>query len=440
MNRRNKIFNKYLLISVAIGIASFFVLYSTTNGYIRTVKQREEIETIRRFSKFSTEASNTVIKKQLLLNGYLAFLETTDLQQGQSVKYLEQLIGKNDDLIRSITSIEDTTIKWIYPLESNQSAVGVDLSTIEGQKDIVLKIKNERVQMIQGPVDLVQGGRGIIIRMPVIKNNGEYYGQLSIVLDLEKLSTKLESLATFNELKVNIISNQNGKAILENPDVLEERPMTFNINDSGLDWSVYVVPLEKWNDLSRTRIIFILSAVWIAILSGWIFYYLLSANYKLKHIANHDPLTGLYNRRFLEEYQTIIFSSSDRFHTSVGFMLLDLNGFKKINDQYGHKIGDEVLLHTARILTEQTRRNESIFRLGGDEFLVLFPDLKQLSDMDVVKNRILKEFKKTLDIPDHTIVITPSIGVANYPDDGMDFDQILHVADKKMYEEKVSRN
>lgn len=439
MSRRNTIHLKYLLISVAMSVIAFFVFYATANGYIRTIKQREEIETARRFSKFSTEASNTVVKKQLLLNGYLAFLETTDLHQEESVKYLDNLIGKNDDLIRSITSIEDTTIKWIYPLENNQSAVGVDLSTVEAQKDIVLKIKNEKIQMIQGPIDLVQGGQGIIIRIPVIKNNGDYYGQLSIVLDLVKLSSRLESLATFNELKVRIISNQNGKAIVDNHEVLDEQPMIFKITDSGLDWNVFVVPLEKWADLSKTKIIMTTASLLIALLIGWILYYLLNANYKLKHIANHDPLTGLYNRRFLEEYQTIIFSNSDRNHKLVGFMLLDLNGFKKINDQFGHKIGDEVLLHTARILKEQTRKNESIFRLGGDEFLILFPELKQSSDIDIVRNRILKEFKKTLDIPEHHIVITPSIGVANYPDDGSDFDQILHVADQKMYEEKVPR-
>lgn len=437
MNRKRKSLQfKYALMGGCLSLVVFCVLLLLMNSYERATKQREEIETARRFSTFSTQAGYTVIEKKLLLQGYLAFLETTDLTEELSVNYLDHLLGKNDDLIRSVTSIKDTTIKWIYPLSNNQSAVGVDLATIEGQKDVVLRIKNEHIQLIQGPVDLVQGGQGIIIRMPVEKTTGEYYGQLSIVLDLAKIAQRLEQIAAFNELKVRIISAQNEKPILENQEVLSKQPMVFQINDSDLNWTVYAIPVEGWYDLTNMKIISIIASIIVAILTGFMLYYLLFTNERLNHVANRDPLTGLYNRRFLDEYQSIIFISSERYHKLIGFILLDLNGFKKINDQYGHKVGDEVLVNTARILNEQTRHNESIFRLGGDEFLILLPDLKNTDEIGVVIKRILKEFEKPLDVSDHQIIVTPSIGTAFYPADGNDFDQILHVADQQMYDQK----
>lgn len=406
------------------------------SGFINNKKQQEEIETARRFSIFSTQASNTVVNKQILLKGYLAYLETTDLTEQDTIRYLERLMDEKDELIRSVTVIEDTTIRWIYPLSSNQTAIGVDLATVPQQKDIVLRIKNEMKEIIQGPIDLVQGGQGIIIRIPVIKESGIYYGQLSIVLDLEKLASKIQEIANDNELSVHINSNQNGLAILDNEAALSQQPMTFAINDSGLDWTAFVVPLEHWKNIEVLRLLLFLTGGIIALLAGLILYYLLYTNQRLHHLANNDPLTGLYNRRFLDEYQSIVFVRAERYQKIIGFMLLDLNGFKSINDTYGHKIGDEVLVHTARILKEQTRLNESIFRIGGDEFLILFPDLNSDEELKAVVDRILSEFNKPMKIHNAVIIIKPSIGIASYPNDGAEFEQVLHKADQKMYAQK----
>jgi diguanylate cyclase len=439
MNPSGKFNAKYGIYSLGSVILVFSVLTLLLWGYLNNVKQQEEILATRRFLTVASLASNEVIDKQLLLKGYLAYIETTELTEADTINYLQHLIADKDDLIRNVTIIEDTTIKWIYPKETNQQAIGIDLATVPTQKDIILKIKNERVEIIHGPVDLVQGGQGIIIRMPVIKSSGAYYGQLSIVLDLEKLAEKIQSIAEENELRLHITSKQNGKTIVDNLEVLDQNPMLFSIRESGLDWNVHIVLKEGWKNIRVLRNVLFIASILLALLIGIVLYFLLMTNEKLHYLANNDPLTGLYNRRFLEDYQSIILVRSERYDNLVGIMLLDLDGFKSINDNYGHKAGDAVLVRTAGILREQTRLNESIFRLGGDEFLIVFPDLQSESELSMVLSRILVEFEKPMKIQNTLIKIKPSIGIATYPIDGTSFEQVLHKADQRMYENKPQK-
>jgi len=427
---------RYCIYGMLVGLIVFAVFGSLLNGYISNEKQQEEIYIARQFSTFASKVTSTVMNNKLLLDGYLAYLETTELAEEDTLLFLQHLLESKDELIRSVTIIEDTTIKWIYPKDSNTAAIGVDLAKVEGQKDIILKIKKEHIEVIQGPVDLVQGGQGIIIRLPVIKEENRYFGQLSIVLDLDKLSSRIQSIAEKEGLRVHLISNQNSKVISDDFEILKHSPMIFEIKDASVDWTVYVIPKGDWENNLALKLLLFLGCLVVSILGGIIVYIGFVTNNQLHHLANKDHLTGLYNRRFLDEYQSIIMVRAERYNKKIGFMLLDLDDFKKINDIYGHKIGDEVLIQTARILKEQTRLNESIFRLGGDEFLVLLPDLENTDKLEILMNRILMEFKKTMVIKEHMIIIKPSIGLAIYPDEGTNFEQMLHKADQKMYEQK----
>ena len=427
---------RYCIYSILVGLVVFAVFGSLLNGYISNEKQQEEIFIARQFSTFATKVTSTVMNKKLLLDGYLAYLETTELTEEDTLKFLQHLLESKDDLIRSVTIIEDTTIKWIYPKDSNSAAIGVDLAKVEGQKDVILRIKNENIELIQGPIDLVQGGQGIIIRLPVMKENNRYFGQLSIVLDLDKLSKRIQAIAQEEGLRVHLVSKQNSKVISDDLQILNQSPMIFEIKDANIDWTVYIIPKDNWINNIALKLLLFVGCLVVSTLGGIIVYVGFVTNNQLHHLANKDPLTGLFNRRFLDEYQSIIMVRAERYDKKIGFMLLDLDDFKKINDIYGHKIGDEVLIQTARILKEQTRLNESIFRLGGDEFLILLPDLENKDKLEILKKRMLNEFEKPMMIKEHIIIIKPSIGLAIYPDEGVDFEQMLHKADQKMYAQK----
>lgn len=153
----------------------------------------------------------------------------------------------------------------------------------------------------------------------------------------------------------------------------------------------------------------------------------------------HDSLSGLFNRHFLNKYQATVFATAKRKEYKLGILLLDLDHFKKINDTYGHSIGDMVLVETARILKTSFRKNDVAFRLGGDEFLMVMHEIENVEDLLLTKEQLFKRFEQDFHIPRYSIKIMPSIGYAIFPEDGDDLDMLLHKADGRMYREKSER-
>lgn len=152
-----------------------------------------------------------------------------------------------------------------------------------------------------------------------------------------------------------------------------------------------------------------------------------------------DSLTGLYNAAYLEERVNEEISLCCREnHTDHTFAIvfIDLNGFKKINDTYGHLIGDKVLLHVAGILQKNTRSGETLARYGGDEFILFLPQTNQNQAEKLIQR--LRQEMKTHPFVQNKNNITPglSIGVAIYPIHGYDLEELLLAADQQMYSEK----
>ena len=153
--------------------------------------------------------------------------------------------------------------------------------------------------------------------------------------------------------------------------------------------------------------------------------------FELEHAAFHDQLTGLYNRRFIEEFILEEIKRSERFGGEFSILIIDLNDFKLVNDKYGHEKGDLVLKQIAHKLRNALRSYDVVGRLGGDEFIVVIP-WQGCDGIEVVIERLLKE---TL-VKFKDVTVSISIGYACYPEDGEDIETLLKVADKRMYEYK----
>jgi len=430
--------NKWL-ITILCGVILFIVMSIFVLTEIQRSRKNDELALSITYSAFQSETVNLIYEDITLLKGYLTFIETEDITEEISTNYLDRLTGSNVNHYRSISIIEDTTIKWIYPRVGNEDAIGVDLATVSGQKERIALVKENRQAILDGPIDLVQGGKGYIARLPIVKVDGSYWGQMSIVLDADKITKEIKEIARQKGIRVHIESADNGAVIIEDTDILNRGYLTYQLNDKYFNWKVYVAPLVGWkSDWFRIIVILIMSIISSFALS-YAIYYGLRTNENLKILASKDSLTGLYNRYFLEDYQALVLSQADRYKKTVGFVLIDLDHFKNINDTYGHKVGDEVLKVTSKILEEQTRSNEAAFRLGGDEFLVVFPDLKSVDELQMVESRIIKAFSEKFMLSGHDIQIIPSIGTSVYPRDGSGFDQVLHEADIKMYKNKESK-
>jgi diguanylate cyclase (GGDEF)-like protein/hemerythrin-like metal-binding protein/PAS domain S-box-containing protein len=159
---------------------------------------------------------------------------------------------------------------------------------------------------------------------------------------------------------------------------------------------------------------------------------------QLEAIAHHDALTGLPNRLFLSDRIRQSIAQARRNDDSLAVCYLDLDGFKEINDTFGHAAGDLVLQEIATRCQALMRGNDTIARMGGDEFVLLLGDLKQSEDCASFLKRLLSEIRRPVSIGGRFLSVTASIGVTVFPADDGDPDALLHHADLAMYRAKQS--
>lgn len=157
---------------------------------------------------------------------------------------------------------------------------------------------------------------------------------------------------------------------------------------------------------------------------------------QMAHSARHDFLTGSPNRMLLNDRIGQAIALAPRHMNKVALLFLDLDGFKHINDSLGHPIGDKLLQSVARRLVQCVRVSDTVSRQGGDEFVVLLSEVKQLQDAAEAAKRMLQAVAKAHSIDQHDLYVTASIGVAVYPKDGHDAETLIKNADTAMYQAK----
>ncbi len=156
---------------------------------------------------------------------------------------------------------------------------------------------------------------------------------------------------------------------------------------------------------------------------------------ELEYQAYHDSLTGLPNRLLLQERLKHVLARSRRSGRSFAVVLLDMNGFKQINDSFGHDTGDELLKCVAQRLRECVREEDTVARLGGDEFVLLL-EKGEREAIDAVIPRVTRSLGKPMSLNGHRITASCCMGVGRYPIDGHDMDALLKAADLELYRAK----
>lgn len=157
---------------------------------------------------------------------------------------------------------------------------------------------------------------------------------------------------------------------------------------------------------------------------------------RTEHLALHDALTGLPNRRLLEDRMGNMLERAERNQTRAAILVVDLNGFKKINDSHGHAVGDEFLREVALRLGKVVRRADTLARSGGDEFTVLVSDILQPNGAKILAQKLQLELDRPIAVRHLQLCVSGSIGVAVYPDDGETADLLCARADADMYRVK----
>ncbi|HEX2828885.1 MAG TPA: diguanylate cyclase [Burkholderiales bacterium] len=184
-----------------------------------------------------------------------------------------------------------------------------------------------------------------------------------------------------------------------------------------------------WSSLVTAMMIFVLAS---AVLIERRFARGLSLT--LLHKSRHDDLTGLPNRAHLTESLERALAAAQRNGHKVALLFLDLNGFKAVNDTFGHKIGDEVLIEFSKIIRALARGGDLVARLGGDEFAVLIPEADDGEQIESATKRF-----RSVSLAREHLPVTASVGTAVYPDDAADAASLIKLSDALMYQQKRAR-
>ena len=183
----------------------------------------------------------------------------------------------------------------------------------------------------------------------------------------------------------------------------------------------------------------------IILVSGTTFGYIWMANsrleYNLTELATHDPLTGVFNRRGIDFLASQEIAKIERTETNLTFVMVDIDYFKKVNDQFGHSVGDMLLVEFAKLIRTHLRPYDIFGRLGGEEFLIIFTNTKYDLALTITE-RIRKEIEDHgFELASTKIQITASFGISNYVPEGATLDKLILFADQALFRSKqLGRN
>jgi diguanylate cyclase (GGDEF)-like protein len=158
---------------------------------------------------------------------------------------------------------------------------------------------------------------------------------------------------------------------------------------------------------------------------------------RLRHMAEHDPLTDLPNRTLFYDRLNVALERVRRFKTTLAVLMVDLDRFKEVNDSLGHHAGDQLLCQVAQRIGASVRKTDTVARIGGDEFIVLLPDLQTRNDAEQIAAMVVSSLSKPFDFGNLHASVSVSVGVCTYPDGGTDATTLLQGADAAMYQAKA---
>ncbi|MDH2433180.1 EAL domain-containing protein [Pokkaliibacter sp. MBI-7] len=360
------------------------------------------------------------------------------------------------DEISSLQLAPEGVIGFIYPLKGNEPAIGRSIDQLEnkifGYSPSQNVIQSASAKMI-GPMPLVQGGVAMIARNPVFirDDNGipHFWGLASAVVTLSEIvnATALESMAAqgyrYRLCYVDIHGKTHPIAQSAVP-LNQESYMEFDMDIPGVSWKLklsHPLPVGALTVLAYMLILL------LALITAWVTHRISREPERLRRLvqertaelkqhAYFDFLTGLANRRLLQDtLQQAI--GTHRLSKSRGALLyMDLDDFKRINDSLDHQMGDQLLKTVSERVTSLVGSRGVVARLGGDEFAVLLHDASDAPAISQLADALLQQISQPISLRNRQISVSASIGITLLPDDGDNLVDILRNADLALYEAK----
>ncbi|MGE7989947.1 putative bifunctional diguanylate cyclase/phosphodiesterase [Pseudomonas sp. NPDC089554] len=353
--------------------------------------------------------------------------------------------------MRHVSMAPNDVIAAVYPLKGNQSVVGLDYRRLPLQYPMLQAARDRRQPMLAGPVELYQGGRALIYRRPVFVNGKRgvhfYWGNISIVADIDRL---LDAAGLKAAQDINLaVRGADGKgahgALIWGDTRLFEAPqVSLGVDVPGGQWQLVAAPRGGWSSGTLFASPLFMLGLGSTLLFS-LFVSRLKGNQRLlqqrnrelrqsqaqlERLAHYDAITALPNRvLFQRQLGSAIYHGR-----GLAVLMLDIDGFKQVNDSLGHAMGDLLLQRaTARFLQELDTQDR-VCRLGGDEFVFMLQGSQGQVSHQV--RALLRCLQRPFDLNGNATLVTGSIGLAWCPQHGEDTDSLLRHADTAMYAAK----
>ncbi len=342
----------------------------------------------------------------------------------------------------------DLVIRYIHPLAGNEAALGLVYRDNPEQYESIQSALKAGDILISGPVDLVQGGRALIARVPVyLHGSAELWGVISQVIEHQRL---LADAGLFEagvwDIGLRGVDGigVEGDVIYGSSELWQLDPVTVPIELPVGHWKLAAMPGSRvWERPLGSYALQWFVGITISVMASLLILGLLTSRLRLQqalstisHQARFDALTGLPNRQYFTYHLEQHLRESRRRHRRCALMFLDLDHFKEINDSLGHEAGDELLQEISQRISGVIDGEDLLARFGGDEFVILVKDLLEAVDAELAADKILHTLQPTLAVAGHEVSVEGSIGIAVYPEDGSNASDLLKHADLALYAAK----
>lgn len=339
-------------------------------------------------------------------------------------------------------------VSQVHPLEGNTSEIGRRLLDDPQRKEPVLRAIRLDAPVLAGPYARDDGVQVLAVRLPLwVVQDGvpRLWGAVSVVLDYEQVLRRAGIRQLDDDLSLSFVGRDaggpGGELFRGERPARSAAAVRAPVMLPGGSWLMSAVPVDGWladrGWLSPGLLARIALSVLVALATARI----LDDRRRIRRLAGRDELTDLPNRRWALGQLGRLIQRHRRGGGGFALMSLDLDGFKPVNDTYGHAAGDFLLSEIGRRMSGAVRPGDVVARMGGDEFLVLVPTEPGTGDdwLRAVATRLQAAISRPVPIEGQWVVVGTSIGIARFPDDGDEAGTLLRKADAAMYRAKAGR-
>ncbi|QUL54674.1 bifunctional diguanylate cyclase/phosphodiesterase [Paenibacillus tritici] len=395
--------------------------------------------------------TSNIEERVAIVKGVSSFIQTVGFDADPALiqDYLITAHTNNASNVTNIMIAPDGLIRYLYPLEGNSALIGKSLllDSALSSPGMIQETLRSRGITVDGPRTLAQGGYGMVIRQ-ALYTGSSLDGIVSVTVKIDNIVNQL----AFKDSHI-YVSAKDHTFLFGNEAHTQDPQLTIPVDVYNQHWlmGMSLPPYKKWQVLRSVLWIDIAFLLVIAFIL-YIFWYQSRFNRELERVvsirtrdlriskrlyeklAHYDSLTEIPNRRFfMDEFERLLQSSEPT--QTYALFFFDLNRFKEINDTLGHSTGDQVIKTLAGRLKYGSLPFKLFARTGGDEFVMIFPDLPR-GHIPVVAQQISTLISETLLIAGAHLSLSTSIGISLYPEHSQNTEDLLKFADMSMYQAK----